>query len=128
MDYHVIAIVPAETCDIKSVMSKLAEKGYKAQAVERGELKGFRVEEEDGWGIVALIEDDEEVKELIQAIMDEPPAGITAQQREACQLTLSIWSDDDSDFMNAHVFEEFIQCLKESFGYFIYDNRLGEWR
>lgn len=128
IDYHAIALVPGETCDVDAVVASLLKAGYRAESAESDSAVGFRVIEEDGWGIVAWIEDSEESLDVISSLSEDPPDGVTAEQIQACKLTLSIWSDDDSDFMNAHVFEEFIQCLKESCGYFIYDNRQGLWR
>jgi hypothetical protein len=83
----------------------------------------------DGWGIVAWMEDDDEAREMNRELSEtELPKGVTPEQIARCPAQLSVWSDDDSDMMNAHVFEEYIQLLKDRFGMFIFDNRLGEWR
>jgi hypothetical protein len=129
-DYHVIAIVPGSSFDSDAAMSALTDSGYTPQLETKdGAVMGIRIREADGWGIVAWVEDDpEETAELIGNLKDEPPSGVSSDQIAGCEVALSVWSDDDPDLMNAHVFEEFIQCLKSSLGYFIYDNRLGEWR
>ena len=128
VDYHVIALVPGDACDVKAAITALAAAGYRAEAATQGAAKGFRIVEEDGWGIVAWIDDGEDALELISSLSNNVPDGVSADQVQACKSTLSVWSDDDPDFMNAHVFEEFLQCLKDSCGYFVYDNRQGMWR
>lgn len=128
--YHVIAIVPGSSFDADAAMSALADNGYTPQLESSdGAVRGIRIREDDGWGIVAWVEDDaEETAELIDFLKEGPPPGVSSDEIAACQVALSVWSDDDPDLMNAHVFEEFIQCLKSLLGYFIYDNRLGQWR
>jgi hypothetical protein len=129
-DYHVIALVPPNPpFDLQAAIEALRSARYKAERTERGNAVGIRVVEDDGWAIVAWLEDDDEARILSRRLSElELPNGVTSEQIFACSAHLSIWSDDDSDRMNAHVFEEFIQFLKERFGLFIFDNRLGEWR
>ena len=127
-DYHVIGLVRGKTCNVDAAIAALSKMGFKAERTQTESAIGFRVVEEDGWGIVAWIEDDEDALEIVSDVSKVPPDGVTTADIESCQVTLSIWSDDDPEFMNAHVFEEFIQCLKDACGYYMFDNRLGEWR
>lgn len=129
-DYHVIALVPGKSFDADATMRALADCSFAPQLETAGEtIRGIRIPQEDGWWVVAWVEDDpDETAELVNFLEDGPPFGISLEQIAACKVALSVWSDDDPDFINAHVFEEFIQCLKSSLGYFIFDNRLGEWR
>ena len=129
-DYHVVALIPPDPrFDIEAVIETLSLQGYKAERAERLGSLGFRVVEDDGWGITAWLEADDEAREHNKILSErDVPEGATPGQIAACPAQLSIWSDDDSDMMNAHVFEEFIQFLKARFGCFLFDNRLGEWR
>lgn len=129
-DYHVVALIPPEPrFDVQHAIETLNSTGYKAERVERGGTIGIRVVEKDGWGISAWLEADEEAREMNKTISEgDVPEGVSPEQIARCPAQLSIWSDDDPDLMNAHVFEEFIQFLKSRFGCFLFDNRLGEWR
>lgn len=129
IDYHVIALVPGAAFDSDAAINALTENGYKPRMETNDNgVAGIRVIEDDGWSIVAWIEDDEEAREFVDSLRDDPPAGVPSDQIASCKVTLSIWSDNDPDLMNAHIFEEFIQSLKSSLGFYLFDNRLGEWR
>jgi hypothetical protein len=129
-DYHVIALIPASApFDLQAAIDALNSEGFKADQPDYGHLPGLRVVASDGWGVGAWLEDDDEAREMNQTLSEyDLPDGVTPEQISECSARLSIWSDDDPDLMNAHVFEEFIQLFKERFGLFLFDNRLGEWR
>jgi hypothetical protein len=116
-DYHVIGVVPPDPpFNLHTVIEALKSARYKAERAERGSTVGIRVVEDDGWAIVAWLQEDDEAREQNRRLSElDLPNGVTSEQIAACSAQLSIWSDDDSEMMNAHIFEEFIQFLKERF-------------
>ena len=129
LDYHVIGLVPG-AFDLDVVVDALEVEGYSVErlAAPAGRT-GFRVVTNDGWGVRAWLEDDDEARDLNVALAAGPlPVGVSAEDVAHRRGQLSIWSDDDDDLLNAHVFEETIQFLKERFGVLLWDDRLGEWR
>jgi hypothetical protein len=130
VDYHVLALLPSSLpWSLSDAVEKMRSAGYVARTQTERTGDGLRVELDDGWGIIAWIEDDEEAAEFTTGLSaDRLPHRITAEQIASCPRYLSIWSDDDSDFMNSVQFEEIVESIRHLFGAFIYDNRLGEWR
>lgn len=130
-DYHVIGLVPSgDRFDLDAVLDTLVASRWSAARLTSADGRaGIRVVESDGWGITAWLDDDDDAREMNALLAERslPPA-MTFDEVAGCRAQLSIWSDDDDDLMNAHVFEEFIQLLKERFGVPLWDNRLGEWR
>lgn len=130
-DYHVIGLVPSgERFDLDAVLDTLAASRWSAAHLTSADGRpGIRVVESDGWGISAWLDDDDDAREMNALLAERslPPA-MRFDEVAGCPAQLSIWSDDDDDLMNAHVFEEFIQLLKERFGVLLWDNRLSEWR
>jgi len=131
--YHVLALIPtgAEFSVENAVEAFVAEGQSAAVAASPGGGRdGFRVVFADDWAIVAWLEDDADVTTESEEILDVfgRPPGAAPGGPIACDRRLSIWSDDDSEMMNAHFFEETIQFLKERFGLFAFDGNLGIWR
>jgi hypothetical protein len=130
VDYHVLALLPSSRpWSLSDAVERMRNAGYVARRQAGPTGEGLRVELNDGWGIVAWLEEDEEAKVFTKGLSEaELPDGIDADQIASCTGYLSIWSDDDSDFMNGVLFEEIVEAMRDAFGAFIFDNRLGEWR
>ena len=130
VDYHLLAILPPDDFSIDRAIQRLSGDHYEVRAQAGPHGIGIRLElKNDGWGLVAWLENDDESRTLIQELsVGQLPANLTADQISSCDSYLSIWSDDDSDFMNTAQFEEMAEFIASKLGTFVYDNRLGDWR
>jgi len=131
--YNVLALIPVETdFRVANVVETFIADGQPASLATSpaGSCVGFRVVYTDNWGIVAWFEDDVDIvteNQEIMGVFGNPP-NVAADATVECDRRLSIWSDDDSDMMNAHLFEEYIGFLKEKLGLYIFDSVQGIWR
>jgi hypothetical protein len=132
--YHVLALTPTGSeFTVEDAVEAFVADGQSASVVTSpgGARDGFRVVFADDWAIVAWLEDDADVAAESEEILDvfgRPPGAPPDGPPITCDRRLSIWSDDDSEMMNAHFFEETIQFLQERFRLFVFDGNLGIWR
>jgi hypothetical protein len=127
--YHVLALIPVNAqFSISKAVETYTASGYQAAQITSPRGKGFQVAYAGNWTILAWFEEDtaEENQEIINSYGNPP--GVSSEEIIRCDNRLSIWSDDDSEMMNAHLFEEHIDFLKEKFKLYIFDNVQGIWR
>jgi hypothetical protein len=131
--YNVLALIPVESdFGIEKAVDAFVTEGQSATPVTppTGSGVGFRVVHVDDWAIVAWLEESTDVLDENQEIVEAfgNPPGVAGEPPTAYDRRLSVWSDDDSDMVNAHFFEEYIEFLKEKLGLFIFDSQQGIWR
>lgn len=131
--YNVLALIPVGLdFSIAHTVEIFIAEGYSASIASSPyeNRTGFTVSYFDEWTITAWLEDDKDTavenQECIAYFGNPPDAA--SDQPIKCDRRLSVWSDDDIDMMNAHLFEEYIDFLKEKIGLFIFDNVQGIWR
>jgi len=131
--YNVLALIPTSSdFGVSNAVEIFIKNGYSASIATSpsGKSSGFQVIPYENWKIVAWLEDGNDTavenQETIE-VFGNPP-NVTTDKPIKCDRRLSVWSDDDADMLNAHLFEEYINFLKEKFGLYIFDSVQGIWR